>query len=195
MKIFSSFDTNFKQEVIDREKKKYWDKHFIIVSHGKFYYYFFVVIPTVLWIFGAIIYLTIFLVLWLSVSQDFKTIYYIIWLLMFFVFFSPLVMNIIKKYIDYILDFFVVNPRNIIYYNQEWLLNRKWRTISLEKIKTISVKKEWLLRSIFNFWNIIILTEWDEKWEWEINISFIDNPDIVKHNIFEIVNLWEENKA
>lgn len=191
MKIFSSFDTNFKQEVIDREKDKYWNNYFKVVSHGRFYYHFFIILPTVFAIFWAIAYLIILFMLWWGIPEDFKTMYYVFWLIIFFIIFVPLAFRILKKYIDYILDFFVATPRNIIYYNQEWILNRKWRTIDIDKIKTITVKREWILRSIFNFWNIVILTEWDEKWEWEIDISFIDDPDKVKNNIFDIINSWE----
>ena len=84
----------------------------------------------------------------------------------------------------------VVTPESLIHYNQEWIFTRRWRTVDVEKIKTISVNKDWLLRSLFNFWNIVILTEWDEKWAWEINFAFIDDPDNVKFRVLEII----ENK-
>lgn len=188
MKIFSSFDTNFKQQIIEREQKKYWKKNFLVISHGRFYYFFYIILPTFFISFWAILYLILFFVLAWSIWNDFKSLYYIIWTIVFFLTFLPLWFKVLKKYIDYILDFLIVNPYNIIYYNQEWILNRKWRTIDIEKIKTITVKKEWILRSIFNFWNIVILTEWDEQWTWEINFSFLDDPDNIKNNIFTIIN-------
>lgn len=192
MKIFSTFDTEFKRKIIENEKKKYWDKHFKVVSHWKFYYYFFVILPSIFTWIWIIVYLIILFLIWMNISDDFKLAYYIIWFILFLILFVPLIFKIIKKYIDYILDFIVINPYNIIYYDQESILNRKWRTVDVEKIKTVTVKKEWLLRSIFNFWNIVILTEWDEQWQWEINFSFIDNPDVVKQEIFDIINSREK---
>jgi len=197
MKIFSSFDTGFKKQIIEREQKKYWKGHFKVISYGKFYYYFYIVLPSFFVAFWVVLYLVLLFILWWSISTDFKSLYYIVWLVVFLLVFIPLIFKIIKKYIDYILDFLVVNPYNIIYYNQEWILDRKWRTINIEMIKTITVKKEWLLRSIFNFWNIVILTEWtewNEEWQWEINFSFLDNPDNIKHEIFNIINLSEKRK-
>jgi uncharacterized membrane protein YukC len=58
MKILSSFDTNFKQEIIEKEKERYNDKVYVI-SHGKFYYYFYIIIPTITLIIFSIIYFII----------------------------------------------------------------------------------------------------------------------------------------
>jgi len=195
MKIFSSFDTKFKQHIIEREQKKHWKENIKVVSHGKVYYNLFVIFPSFFIVFWIVLYLVILFLLWWSISTDFKSLYYIVWLVVFLLLFIPLIVKILKKYIDYILDFLVVNSHNIIYYNQEWILNRKWKTIDNEKVKTITVEKKWLLKSIFNFWNIVILTEWtswNEEWEWEIKFSFLDEPDNVKHDIFNIINPVEK---
>jgi len=95
-----------------------------------------------------------------SISSEFKMAYIIFWLIVFLVLFIPLWLKLLKKYIDYILDFILITPGILVHYDQEWLLSRKWRTIDVEKIKTVTVNKSWLIRSMFNFWNIIILTEW-----------------------------------
>ena len=192
MKIFSSFDTEFKNQILEREQKKYWKDNVKTISYGRFYYYFFVLLPAIFTWIWAILYLVILFVIVHRISDNFIVLYYIVWLFIFLITFVPLVLKLIKRYIDYILDFLIVNPRSIIYYNQEWILHRKWRTIDNEKIKTITVEKKGLLRSILNFWNIVILTEWDEVWWWEIKFYFLDNPDKVKQDIFNIINTSED---
>ena len=187
IKIFSSFDTDFKQQLIDKEIEKFWAEKVYVIEHGRFHYYFYIILPTIfLTIWTVVFFFTLFYLSgWLQ--QESKTI--IIWtsIIFWIVVFIPIIIKIIKKYIDYILDFVIVTPENLIFYNQEGIFSRKWRTIDVEKIKTITVNKNWILRSIFNFWSIVILTEWDEQWSWEINFSFIDDPDNVKFKVLEII--------
>jgi len=194
MKIFSSFDTNFKQEIINNEEKKYWNDKIKLISHGKIYYYFFILFPTIFVLLSIIFYIIILFLIWQTIPEIIKSIYYIVWFIFLLIIFVPSVIKLIKKYIDYILDFLIITPDSAIYYNQEWILNRKWRTIDVEKIKTITVNKKGILQSTFNFWNIVILTEWDEQWQWEINFHFVDDPDNVKHDIFNIINSVEHPK-
>ena len=189
MKIFSSFDTEFMDNIINREKERYWDDVYVI-SHGKFYYYFYIIFPTVFLVVWFILSLFILYYLAKDIHWDSKQVVYIVWIILLFVVFIPAIVKLTKKYIDYILDFVVVTPDSLIYYNQEGIFSRKWRTVDVEKIKTITVNKDGLLRSLFNFGNIVILTEWDEQWAWEINFSFIDDPDNVK---FKVLNIIEKD--
>lgn len=192
MKIFSSFDTNFKNEIVERERKKYGRENFMVVSHGKFYYMFFILIPGLFLLFWFVIYIAL-MIYFAKLSWDLIWLYYWVWIFLLFVVFVPAIMKFMKKYIDYILDFVVVNPYSMIYYNQEWIFSRRWRTVEVDKIKTVTVKKNWFLNSIFNFWSIIILTEWDDAWTWEINFHYIDDPDNIKSSIFNIINSKDEN--
>ena len=190
MKIFSSFDTDFKKKLVEKEKEVYKDKVYVI-SHGKFYYYFYIIVPTILLILGMILYFVVLYYTSSSLGSDTETFINIVWVIVFFVIFVPAWIKMLKKYIDYIMDFVIVTPKNLISYNQEWIFTRKWRTVDVEKIKTISVNKDGILRSLFNYGNIVILTEWDEKWAGEINFSFIDDPDNVKFKVMDIVEHWK----
>lgn len=97
------------------------------------------------------------------------------------------------RYFNYILDYTVVTPTYISSYNQTWIFSRKIRTIEPSKIKTIDFSSKWIINSIFNFWDIIILLEWDELWQWEINISFIANPEDIKEKIKDLTNSSPQN--
>ncbi len=92
------------------------------------------------------------------------------------------------RYFNYILDYTVVTPTYISSYNQSGVFSRKIRTLEPSKIKTIDFSSKWVINSIFNFWDIIILLEWDELWQWEIRIDFIANPEEVKEKIKDLTN-------
>ena len=190
MKFLSTFDSNFKQEILNKNIDKYWKNEVFLIIHGRFYYYFYILLPIILSFVWLIFYITLFFYLLSSVSSEFKTAYMLFWLVVFLILFVPLWFKLLKKYVDYILDFIIITPKNLIHYDQEWLLSRKWRTIDVEKIKTLTVNKNWLLRSMFNFWNIIILTEWAELWEWQIDFYYVDEPEKVKNIIVDI--MWDK---
>jgi len=187
MRILSSFDTNFANEVLEREKQIYWPEKVLLVTHGRFFYYFMILIPTIFFVLAIIIYFVSYFYFWSYIPKDFRTLYYILGFVFFIIIFFPLWFKILKRYIDYILDFIVVTPKALIYYNQEWILKRRWRTVDTDKIKTITVDKSWLLWSMFNFWSMIVLSEWDEQWAWEINFKFVDAPDELKLKILKII--------
>jgi len=187
MKIFSTFDTQFNEKILEEVKKEFGDNQVMQITHWKFYYYFVVILPAIFLIIGMILYLILLFYIGRKVSSDLKVFYYVVGFLLFLFIFGPLSLKILKRYIDYILDFVVVTPNELIYYNQEGILSRKWRTVDTEKIKTITVNKSGLIRSIFNFGNIVVLSEWDEQWDGEINFSFVDDPENLKMKILQII--------
>ena len=108
---------------------------------------------------------------------------------MFFI----VVPSIVRFYIDYHMDFSIVTPKNIHRYDQEWLLNRDVSTITADSIKTIFVKKRWILHSIFNNWDIVFFTEWDAE-KWELTLTYIPKPESKKRqmiNIMKDVDVWK----
>lgn len=92
------------------------------------------------------------------------------------------------RYFNYILDYTVVTPTYISSYNQTWIFSRKIRTLEPSKIKTIDFTSKWIINSMFNFGDIIILLEWDDLWQWEIRIDFIANPEDIKEKIKDLTN-------
>ena len=192
MKIFSSFDTEFKKEIFNKEVEKYWKDKVYLISHWRVYYWLYILIPFVLLLISWIGYYVLLYVLFSDSSEEWVNIWKIIWYTLSIFIFMPFALKLLKKYIDFYMDFIVVTPKTLISYNQEWFFSRMWRTIDVEKIKSISVSKDGFWRSLFNYWSIIILTEWDEKWAGEINFSFIDDPDNVKFKVMEIIESEKE---
>lgn len=81
----------------------------------------------------------------------------------------------LKKMINLEMDFKIVVPGQIFFFNQNWLL---WssQTMNANKIKTMNTKYSGFLGSFFNYWDIVILTEWDQWWKWEMTMDYTWNP-------------------
>lgn len=101
------------------------------------------------------------------------------------VFFVPAV----SKYIDYKMDFIIVVPSSIIMHDQAWLFKKDIITINSSSIKSISVKKTWLLYSIFDNGDIIILTEGDIEQNGEIKLKWIPRPEKRKNQMMKVVGI------
>lgn len=87
------------------------------------------------------------------------------------------------RYFNYTLDYTIITPTYISAYDQQWIFNRKIITIEPSKIKTINFSSHGIINSLFNFWNIDILLEWDENGKGEIVMNFIYDPEWVKRRI------------
>lgn len=95
-----------------------------------------------------------------------------------------------KRMIDLEMDFSIVVPWKIIFYNQSWL-KRTVLTINSEKIKTITSSHAKLIWSIFNYWTITIFTEWDSASMGEMTFMYVASPS---ETVYEINELLGKNK-
>lgn len=85
------------------------------------------------------------------------------------------------------MDYTIITPRQVIQYDQTWLLNRSTRTLDLAKIKSINIKKNGLMTSIFNLWDIVFFSEWDES-HGDIRLNYIKKPIALKQSITKIMH-------
>ena len=97
-----------------------------------------------------------------------------------------------KKMCDLEMDFSLVIPGKIIFYNQTWIL-RNIITINSDKIKTITSNFAHFIWSIFNYWDIVVLTEWDATNIWEMRLFFISHPTETVHEINDLLWVAEKN--
>lgn len=143
-----------------------------------------------IWIAAYILYYLIF-IKWFS---DFWYYWWLSIILLFLqIYFSA---KFKKRMTDLEMDFSVVIPGKIIFYNQSGIL-RNIVSINAEKVKTITAKFNNFIGSIFNYWDITIFTEWDSADMWEMNLFFVSNPTEVVYEINEILGKhveWENNK-
>lgn len=115
----------------------------------------------------------------------------------YFIFFIQFVINIISLYfiikiiyrfIDFEMDFFIITHSNIESFDQEWLFKRNTVTINTSYIRSITVKKKWLINSIFNIWSLIVLSEWDNDHNWEIKFNYIHRLGTLKSSIYRLIH-------
>jgi hypothetical protein len=95
--------------------------------------------------------------------------------------------RISDKVLNYYLDFTIITPQEIVQYDQKWFFSRPMKTVAANKIKTISIRKWGVLQSIFNFWTLMFLSEWDEQGRWDIEIYFVHKPEEKKEQIRNIL--------
>ncbi len=188
MKILSNFDTNLSYELYNKYVEKYWQDNVLIVFRCKIYLFLYVLIPAFFTILILVVLFWIFY--WIDFVGTEK--WYAFWIISMFVFILTS-WKLLKRYIDYKMDFSITTPDNVIYYEQTGFFTRESRTLNVDRIKSISVEKDWILRSLFNFWNIKVLSEWDISDTWHIHICYIYDPDARKWEMQKILNFWKNN--
>lgn len=74
-------------------------------------------------------------------------------------------------------------------YDQWGLFKRDTITISAQSIKTVSIRKNKILYSIFDNGDIIILTEWDSRGDGEVTLRWIPRPEKRRNQMARIVGI------
>jgi uncharacterized membrane protein YdbT with pleckstrin-like domain len=115
-------------------------------------------------------------------ANIFRTSMIIIWILILWMIYA----SIMRRYIDYIMDYCIVTPEEVIFVEQTGIFNRQIRTLDVTKIKSISVHKKNFIHSLFNNWAIIFMSDWDEA-EWEITLENIYDPEWEKAILQSII--------
>ena len=184
MRIFSNFDTNYKKQCTESCIQEYGSENVLVVRRSRLFARLYVYIPrTVYTTIGVgLMYMVISRIDMVIIHRGIVSIVVIALLTAY----SP----IIKKYIDYKMDFGIITPKGVVFYNQTWFLKRSETSLSISNIRTITVKKSWLLYSIFNNGDIIILSEWSDIALWEARMFYIHNPDAKRERIREIFSKW-----
>lgn len=185
MKLLSNFDTNLDEVCYKENIDAYWKDKVFMVYKDKIFFIFYVLVPVSI---SMLIFIpTIVTVIVLK--------WWILWwlaVLIEFIFFSfTMWKSAIKRYLDYKMDFTIINPDLIMAYNQTGFFSRDSRTIKTNKIKTISIDKKWIIKSLFNYWTLVFLSEWDEKWKWDITLMYVQNPDKVRAKIKKVIDFTD----
>lgn len=180
MKLFSNFDTNLCDAQYSETCEQYWDDKVLFIRRDKLYLYLRVYRP-LLW--SSLLCLVIMLLLYINTWGMVVVIWWIvvvsIILLMWYLSFG--------KWVDRWMDYTIINPRQVIQYDQTGLLSRSTRTLDMAKIKSINIKKHGLMTSIFNLWDIVFFSEWDES-HGDIRLNYIKEPIKLKQAITKIMH-------
>lgn len=185
MRIFSNFDTKLRSKCIQEHSDKYGKEHVLCFWRSRLYWFIKIFFPL------------IFLIgLCFSIIIVF---YYVFdWNYLLFISLATFVLSlfflipILGKWIDYKMDFIIVTPDYLMMYDQSWIFNKKVITVNEKSIKTISVERKGFLYSLFNNWDIIVLSEWDMV-HWEITLKWIPKPEKRKSQISRVLNKDNSN--
>ena len=90
------------------------------------------------------------------------------------------------------MDFITITPDEIESVNQTGIFKRKIVSLDSKKIRSISTKKNWFFRSLFNIGSLIILSEWDSWNHWEVQFNYIHRLWKLKKGILELIKKWEK---
>ena len=88
--------------------------------------------------------------------------------------------------IDMEMDYIIVTPDEVVFYNQTGFFNRSSFSIGAGKIKSIVVEKRGLVASFFNLGKIEILTEGDDD-DGKIVFDYVWRADAVHEEFLRII--------
>ena len=189
MKILSNFDTRFDDDCVDEACAEYGKDNISFIRRDRIYIIFKIVFPTI----GR---LTISLVLvilaygsglgralWYFFQVFIRLIVCITWLY--------LLVKVTIKLIDFYMDFTIITPRQITSYDQSGLFSRNTRSLDIDKIKSVRVYEQWIIRSLFNYGTIVFFSEWDDQ-SGDITLNYISNPTKVAKRLEEILQTWNQ---
>lgn len=181
MKIFSNFDTKIRRKVFTEYQQEYWADQVLCFGRSILYRVIKVCLPICFLVAFSVSILILFYH-WVGPSGF---IYVLIPVLILDV---VMMFPITSKYIDYISDFILVIPSCMIMYDQRGILKRNVVTISAQSVKTISIRKEKLLYSIFDNGDVVILTEWDSSgWDWEVILRWVPKPEKRMNQVTKLI--------
>lgn len=182
MKIFSSFDTRYKKRLVSDKQSQFGLNNVHLIEKSKLFLFVKVQFPLILSIFVGIA------TGWcMDYFLELRPIWSILTGAIFFV--GMLIpYRILKHYIDYHMDYCVITPTEIILAEQSGLFKRQLRTLDATKIKSISVQKRRVFKSIFNNGMIVFMSDGDDNNLGEINIDYVYGPEEHKNIINTIIN-------
>lgn len=191
VKIFSSFDTKLDDKLLAKAQKEYWKDHVCFIRRDPIYLIIKVITPLVWWLIfiGLWVILAYGIDLWDGLQEILQR---MIWIMIVI---SGLRLSSYAtiKIIDYYMDFTIITPKNISTFDQTWIFDRATRTLDISKIKSISVDKKGISRSLFNYGSIIFFAEWDASFG-DIRLNYINNPASLEKRIVSVMNFYNRRR-
>lgn len=158
MAIFSTFDPKFQSQILKKSMDEYWVKNVIHIRKSKLFLWFYVIIPGLIWLITFVGIISLILML---IPDRLVVLIVVLVLIAFGVWCVP-AFKILKYCFDYYMDFSIITPQSFIMYDQTGFFKRTSKVIDLIHIRSVSVEKSWFIDSIFNNWNIVVLSEWSD---------------------------------
>lgn len=185
MKLFSNFDTQWKQEAYQEAVEKFWVENVLVLRKSYLFLLSKVLLP---FFWRTLTFVMLQFPVYLALDE-FGKVKYMLTAVMFFLYLfilSPL----LKYFLDYTMDFSLVTPDYLTRYNQSWPFKRDIKSSYVKNIKTITIEKNCFRYNIFDNGNLIFLSEGDRDNEGEIILHYIKDPEGKKKAITRIMKLF-----
>lgn len=195
MRIFSNFDSQISKKLFENLKNNQWDENILLVKRWKIYFISKIVFPAIF----AVIIFVLLKIYGLRIEFDSLFLEKAKWVkivLLNIILIWPLFLKIFRNWIDYTLDFALIWKKQIILHDQLWFFSKQTQTLDVAKVRKIVVLKSGVLKSIFNYWEIVFLSQGSgNSNEEEARIEYISNPENVVEQIKHIIFSNENNTS
>ncbi len=185
MKIFSNFDTQFRQKLLKKKKTQFPESDILLIRRSSYYFILWVFFPfcILLGIAGTIY---VFLIPY----PFFKLALFplgLVWIIIVWV-------RIGHKCLKYFYDFTLVDPQWVTSYKQKGILHSHLKQIPAKRIRSIEFERSSLLENIFEYGKIDIHTDFtqdmhigeDDESPSVIGLTYVDSPFKIKTRITDI---------
>jgi len=180
MKLFSNFDTQIKTKCIEENVQEYGEEKVVCLSRSGLFFFVKVVWPLI-----GFVLLDLALIFFFYYVFDYTYLRLIILIVLLVS--SPFIFHLVWNYIDYKMDFVLVNPESLIEYNQTGIFVKKVITINEKSLKSVTVERNGFLYSIFDNWDLVFFSEWDET-HGDVTLRYVFHPEKKKIQIEKIMS-------
>jgi membrane protein YdbS with pleckstrin-like domain len=185
VRIFSNFDTKFKEKVIAKRLESFQQEELIVITRSHFYFLFRVVLPLVLLLTLAVGMFLFFQRYSISGYVFFALA--LVWLLVIW-------FRVVHKLLKYLYDFTIIDPLGVTTYKQKGILRSFLKQIPANRIRSIQICRNNILENIFAYGSLDILTDFaDNMHIWEedespsvIGMTYVDQPYKMKTKITDL---------
>ena len=187
MRIFSNFDTKFRQKVLARQQELFWSENILVLTRSKYHFYFRVLAHLPLYI---IMYVSLFAsIFYIFDSYEFLILLFAT-VIVLFIFWLRIWHRILK----YLYDFTIITPKTIFTYKQKGILYSVMKEIPADRIRSIQVSRDSILQNVFSYGSISIHADYaenphieeDNESAFVIGLSYVDDPLKAKNRISDI---------
>ena len=187
MRIFSNFDTKFREKILARQQNVFWEKSILVLTRSRYHLYFRVLAHLPL-------YIILYVILFAWVVYLFNDYEFWIILFMTFVFAIILWLRLWHRLLKYLYDFTIVTPKTIFTYKQKGILYSIIKEIPAHRIRSIQVSRNTLPQNMFAYGSINIHADYAEDFNiWDdtesafiIGLTYVDEPLKAKNRISDI---------
>ena len=146
----------------------------------------------VLFLYQFVISVVNMIILFTASGDKIISFWWSIWIFVINILFLVITIRILKRFVDFEMDFIIVTKDEIELFDQEWIFKRKVISMDITKIRSITTEKDGFFKSLFNIGSLRILSEWDNEHKWEVRFNYIHKLWKLKTSILTLIKQNEK---